>query len=115
MVHANPLDEDTWIILTDDDAKASRIPEGNYKFQPKDGKQRYPAGIEVFHQLHCLVCLISSLNAAILSNECTQNLLRKTVWFNFDYYKTEGKEEFEYFDTLQVHVGEFLSRVPFIS
>ncbi|KAF2164075.1 hypothetical protein M409DRAFT_25423 [Zasmidium cellare ATCC 36951] len=53
----------------------------------------YPATIQAIHQLHCL------------------NLLRKSLWFNADYYRNEAKGSWGHNQTdadVQVHVGHCL-------
>ncbi|KAK4498836.1 hypothetical protein PRZ48_009346 [Zasmidium cellare] len=53
----------------------------------------YPATIQAIHQLHCL------------------NLLRKSLWFNVDYYREEAKGSWGHNQTdadVQVHVGHCL-------
>ncbi|KAF3067613.1 hypothetical protein CFAM422_008666 [Trichoderma lentiforme] len=53
-----------------------------------------PADVEVFHQLHCL------------------NLLRKATWYNHDYYRKLGADEFQHPDrTLSVHVDNLRQRI----
>ncbi|UKZ55910.1 hypothetical protein TrVGV298_009734 [Trichoderma virens] len=53
-----------------------------------------PADVEVFHQLHCL------------------NLLRKATWYNHDYYRKLGTDEFQHPDgTLSVHVDNLRQRI----
>ncbi|KAK0756279.1 hypothetical protein N5P37_011194 [Trichoderma harzianum] len=53
-----------------------------------------PADVEVFHQLHCL------------------NLLRKATWYNHDYYRKLGADEFQHPDrTLSVHVDHCIDNL----
>lgn len=50
----------------------------------------YPASVEGLHHLHCL------------------NLLRQTLWFNYDYYHNLGQGAFLNEDhILRVHVSEY--------
>lgn len=47
----------------------------------------YYAGIEAFHQLHCLVCLRIVIFTLILTNT-TQNMIRQYTWGT--YYERHG-------------------------
>ncbi|KAN0089609.1 protein of unknown function (DUF3328) domain containing protein [Hyaloscypha variabilis] len=64
------------VILVDaDKATKAGITKGHITTPPEAGGQ-YFANVEVFHQLHCL------------------NLLRKTNYWNHDYYSKLGEKEF---------------------
>lgn len=73
-----------------EDGLRAGIPIGSVRVPEKYGRN-FIAGIEVFHQLHCL------------------NLLRKTLHYNYDYYANIGHHEF--FDSgkmLKMHTGHCL-------
>lgn len=76
-----------FIIVSDDVAIDAGIPAKNAKLTPKNGHDRYAAGVEVFHHLHCL------------------NLLRKAAWFNYPYYSALRQDEFSTRGILMSHVG----------
>ncbi|PMD46911.1 hypothetical protein L207DRAFT_551790 [Hyaloscypha variabilis F] len=64
------------VILVDEDkALKAGISKGHITTPPEAGGQYY-VNVEVFHQLHCL------------------NLLRKTNYWNHDYYAKLGENEF---------------------
>jgi hypothetical protein len=77
------------VILVDEDkALKAGISKGHITTPPEAGGQYY-VNVEVFHQLHCL------------------NLLRKTNYWNHDYYAKLGENEFVNEDHIvRIHAGE---------
>lgn len=47
-----------FITMTEDVALKAGVRKDHVKVALQDGEKRYPAVVEVFHQLHCLVSLI---------------------------------------------------------
>lgn len=73
----------------------------------------YPANIEGLHQLHCLVSnILHSTRVVeqetwISANTGHQNLLRKALWYNFDYYHAQGLGPFSNDDNIiKFHVSK---------
>ena len=76
------------ILVDEDKALKAGFSRGHIKTPPEAGGQNY-ANVEVFHQLHCL------------------NLLRKTSYWNHDYYANLGEVEFVNEDYIVgLHAGE---------
>lgn len=53
----------------------------------------YIANLEGLHHLHCLVSSSSILLVHIII-ETSQNLLRKSLYYNYDYYHAKGEGAF---------------------
>jgi hypothetical protein len=64
------------IIVPSTLAKKSGLQPDQVKVSDKYGGG-YPANVEGLHHLHCL------------------NLLRKALWYNFEYYRAMGKGAFK--------------------
>ncbi|ETN38309.1 uncharacterized protein HMPREF1541_06340 [Cyphellophora europaea CBS 101466] len=71
------------VLIAEDDASTFGISQDHYSVSDGQSSHAYPAHVEVLHQLHCL------------------NLLRKSLFFNADYYRQQQHEEF-------VNEGEIL-------
>jgi hypothetical protein len=71
----------------------------------------FPVFMEGLHQLHCLVG-ISRVNLPVPTRSFhtnvlnpRQNLLRKSLYYNYDYYHSRGEVEFSDSDgTVRLHV-----------
>lgn len=53
-------------------------------------KEGYPVVLQVLHDLHCVVSSTSQSNPEMnitLIAGCHQNMLRKSLYYNYDYYK----------------------------
>ena len=70
-----------------EEAQRSGIAADQVKIKEEYGGG-YPAHVEGLHHLHCLVSSIMHVNQPILAPG--QNLLRKSVAWNFDYYRKQG-------------------------
>lgn len=82
------------ILVDEDKALRAGFSKGHIKTPPAAGGQYY-ANVEVFHQLHCL------------------NLLRKTSYWNHDYYANLGEVEFVNEDHIvRLHAGMSPYREP---
>jgi len=109
-------------------AKSGLLPD-QVKVNKKYGGM-YPANVEGLHQLHCLVSLfffLERLNSQLLFfpnplslfmfvHACAterltslkQNLMRKALWYNFDYYHKQGLGPFSNNDpVLKAHVSKY--------
>ncbi|KAL7901577.1 hypothetical protein HDV63DRAFT_395008 [Trichoderma sp. SZMC 28014] len=79
-----------YILIPEEQASESDLTTNNIHFAGGADQaflKGYPANVEVFHQIHCL------------------NLIRKATWYNHDYYRKLGADEFRHPDkTLSVHV-----------
>ncbi len=57
----------------------------------------FPANVEGLHHLHCL------------------NLLRQTLWFNYDYYHALGEGAFKNSDEIvRYHVSKYLLALSYV-
>ena len=96
------------VILVDEDkALKAGITKGHVK-TPQNVGGKYFANVEVFHQLHCLVCKTLYWPYSRLTCACylPQNLLRKTSYWNYNYYQNLGEVEFENEERfLRIHAG----------
>lgn len=79
-------------MLRDEDAARAGLTKDHAHRNPKYGGG-YPVFVEGFHQLHCLVGYQSSLIGT--GTNSSQNLVRKSLYYNYDYYSAEGKEAFQ--------------------
>ncbi|KAH8697866.1 hypothetical protein BGW36DRAFT_295718, partial [Talaromyces proteolyticus] len=76
------------LIVPDEDAKAAGIEQNRFHITERYGGPGYPAFVAGLHQLHCL------------------NLIRKSLYFNIDYYRTLHKVEFlDRKEILELHIG----------
>jgi len=68
----------------------------------------FPANVEGLHHLHCLVSAPkSSLNPP--PNACLQNLVRQSLYYNYEYYHEKGEGAFTNDDNIvRHHVCKFV-------
>lgn len=88
------------------------------KIRPEFGGG-YPATVDGLHHLHCLARLLSFLQRQcslnIILTLTLQNVIRQTLWWNFEYYKAKGllvfKDAKGEFDDLvaKYHVCKYIS------
>ncbi|BDD54456.1 hypothetical protein MPDQ_005013 [Monascus purpureus] len=82
------------LIVPYEFAEAAGIERNRFHITEKEGGPGYPAFVAVLHQLHCL------------------NLLRKSLYFNVEYYRNLGENEFGSSEkVLQAHVGHCLDSI----
>jgi hypothetical protein len=94
-----PIKDDMIIVPEDQDIASYGLEEGQVK-RPLNLGGGYPANLEVFHQLHCLVSTSYYFSAHKVSLTLTpQNLIRQTSHYNFDYYIERRTHAFSNGDT----------------
>jgi Mycotoxin biosynthesis protein UstYa len=94
------------LIVPDADAEAAGIEENRFHVSERYGGPGYPAFVAGLHQLHCLVSFVL-LDMCFCTN-CNKNLLRKSLYFNVDYYRALNQSEFlNREETLQLHIGVY--------
>jgi hypothetical protein len=54
----------------------------------------YPANVEGLHQLHCLVSSLDQRGKCDI-DEGMQNLLRQSLYYNYEYYLDKGEGAFK--------------------
>ena len=72
----------------------------------KEYGEGFPANVEGLHQLHCLVSAPTlAVRIDALFDDCGQNLVRQSLFYNYDYYHSKGEGAFQNNDyILQKHV-----------
>ena len=79
------------IIVSDALAMKSGLGKDHVRIKDKYGGG-YPVFVEGLHQLHCLVCNVyPTFMRRLMSN---QNLLRQSLFYNYDYYHSRAEEAF---------------------
>jgi hypothetical protein len=81
------IDIDHAARVPEKEAQHSGLATDQVKIKEKYGGG-YPAHVEGLHHLHCLVCPIRHTCQPTLIQ--SQNLLRKSLAWNIDYYQKQG-------------------------
>lgn len=74
-----------------EDAEQSGLAADQVKIKEKYGGG-FPANVEGLHHLHCLVCQHYPPN--LQAAEFEKNLLRQSLYYNYDYYHAKGEGPF---------------------
>lgn len=94
---------DRALRLPEDSAKAAGLNENHIRIKKKYGGG-YPVNVEGLHHLHCLV---SSSTNGYSDAYMWQNLIRQSLYYNYNYYKAKGQGAFKNEDEIvQLHVCE---------
>lgn len=93
-----------------EDAEQSGLAADQVKINAKYGGG-LPANVEGLHHLHCLVCVLYPKPMLRMKYTNTdKNLLRQSLYYNYDYYHTRGEGPFTNNDyILRRHVCMFYS------
>lgn len=54
-----------------------------------------PATVDGLHHLHCLARVSFPYKISCLNADMFQNVIRQTLWWNFDYYKAKNEWVFK--------------------
>ena len=81
------------IISEEEGQKSGLSPENHVQVNKKYGGG-YPVMTEGLHQLHCLVGVAFPQELVVCILTSRQNLLRKSLWYSFDYYNATHFGEF---------------------
>ena len=80
------------MLISDEQAIKSGLTRNNTHRNPELGGG-YPVFLEGMHQLHCLVSVPTIHNLKFIS-DALKNLVRQSLWYNVDYYRTQGQGAF---------------------
>ena len=85
-----PIDRS--VRIPSEDAERSGLAADQVKISTKYGGG-FPANVEGLHHLHCLVRVFQCLSFAPFTN-IKKNLLRQSLFYNYDYYHAKGEGPF---------------------